>query len=265
MAANAAAAIARLGGEVELWTRVGGDDAGNAIRSALDSVGVDTTHVRTISSARSSTAAVIVDGRGERLIVGERDHAMPMDPNWLPLDQICRAGAVLSDSSWKEATLAAFGTARSLGVPTLIDIDLGAGVLRPELLRLTDYAIFSSAALGKFGHGNSREARLAGIAEYGVGHVGVTEGSGGYHWIEPDGNMRHQPAFAIDVIDTTGAGDAFHGAFAWALTHGLESARCALIATAVAALKCRRLGARSGLPTLRELEAFLVAQSHDDQ
>ncbi len=88
----------------------------------------------------------------------------------------------------------------------------------------------------------------------GVTHAGVTRGQQGYFWAGKDGETGHQPAFATEVVDTTGAGDAFHGAFAWALAQGRAAAECARIAAAVSALKCRRLGARSGLPTREELE-----------
>jgi sulfofructose kinase len=67
-----------------------------------------------------------------------------------------------------------------------------------------------------------------------------------------------QPAFSVAALDTTGAGDAFHGAFAWALAEGHPDQTCAALASATAALKCRRLGAREGLPTLSELEDFLA-------
>lgn len=261
MAANAAAAIARLGGHVALWSRVGGDASGRAIAQALAEVGVDTTWLRTFPAARSSTAAVIVDKSGERLIVSERDHAIPMDPGWLPLDRIDSAAAVLSDMSWKEATVTAFAAARAKGVATLLDIDLGAGVLLPEVLRLTDYAVLSAGALRKFTGSATREAGLARIAEHGVRHVGVTEGAGGYYWSEGGTVIGHQPAFLIEAVDTTGAGDAFHGAFAWALAQGFESAECARIAAATAALKCRRLGARAGLPSREEVDDFLVSET----
>ncbi len=100
MAANAAAAIARLGGEVELWSRTGGDSAGERIHKFLAADGVDIAYVRTYEHARSSTSAVIVDQNGERLIIGERDHAMPMDSSWLPLARIAGAAAVVSDLRW---------------------------------------------------------------------------------------------------------------------------------------------------------------------
>ena len=73
MAANVAATIARLGGLVELWSRTGADSAGERIHAFLQQEGVDIRHVRTYEGARSSTSAVIVDGKGERLIIGERD------------------------------------------------------------------------------------------------------------------------------------------------------------------------------------------------
>jgi sulfofructose kinase len=94
----------------------------------------------------------------------------------------------------------------------------------------------------------------------GVRHAGVTRGAGGYVWAGQDGKMGHQPAFELEVVDTTGAGDAFHGAFAWALAQGLPASECARVAAAVSALKCRGLGARSGLPTRAELDSFLAGR-----
>jgi sulfofructose kinase len=91
-----------------------------------------------------------------------------------------------------------------------------------------------------------------------VRHAGVTRGAEGYSWLAKNGASGFQPAYPADVVDTTGAGDAFHGAFAWALADGRSAQECARIAAAVAALKCRRLGARAGLPTRAELEDFLT-------
>jgi sulfofructose kinase len=260
MAANAAAAIARLGAPVELWSRTGDDAAGARIRALLEADGVDVSFVKVYAGARSSTSAVIVDKKGDRLVVGERDHAMSMDPGWLPLGRISGAAAVLSDLRWVEGTRAAFASARIQGVPTILDIDLGGGGQLAEFLALADYAIFSGPALDAFPTGEDDAQRLSGILAMGVTHAGVTRGAQGYFWAGSEGKSGHQPAFALEVVDTTGAGDAFHGAFAWALTRGCSARECARIAAAVSALKCRRLGARSGLPTRDELESFLSAQ-----
>jgi len=256
MAANAAATIARLGAPVELWSRTGADSAGKRIHALLEQEGVDIRYVRSYEGARSSTSAVIVDGKGERLIIGERDHAMSMDAGWLPLERIAGAAAVMSDLRWVEGTRAAFGAARAAGIPTLLDADLGGGGFLEEFLCLADYAIFSGPALDGFGSGGDTE-RLVRVLALGVKHAGVTRGSQGYTWVTRGGESGHQPAFATEIVDTTGAGDAFHGAFAWALARGNAAADCARIAAAVSALKCRRLGARSGLPTLEELNSFL--------
>jgi len=259
MAANAAATIARLGGLVELWSRTGADSAGERIHAFLEQEGVDIRHVRTYEGARSSTSAVIVDGKGERLIIGERDHAMSMDASWLPLERVAEAAAVVSDLRWVEGTRAAFTAARAAGVPTLLDADLGGGGSLDEFLCLADYAIFSGPALDAFAAGGSEQERLRRVVALGVRLAGVTRGAAGYTWASAEGQGGHQPAFATEIVDTTGAGDAFHGAFAWAVAQGHTLADCARIAAAVSALKCRRLGARSGLPTLEELNSFLKA------
>lgn len=260
MASNAAAAIGRLGAPVELWGHIGADDAGVKIRKFLEGEAVDVNCLKMYQGARSSTSAVIVDGKGERLIVGERDHAMPMDAGWLPLDRIIGAGAVLSDLRWVEGTLATFTEARVRGITTMLDVDLGGGDVVSQFLCMADYAIFSGPALDDFAPGPSDEQRLGRVLTAGAGHAGVTRGREGYSWASKDGTGGHQPAFRVDAVDTTGAGDAFHGGFAWALMQGCEQAECARIAAAVAALKCRRLGARSGLPTLAELKSFLATQ-----
>jgi sulfofructose kinase len=260
MAANAAAAIARLGGQVELWSRTGGDSAGERIHRFLAADGVDITYVRTFEHARSSTSAVIVDNKGERLIIGERDHAMPMDTSWLPFERIAGAAAVVSDLRWVEGTRDAFKEARTRGVPTLLDADLGGGGLLAEFLCLVDYAIFSAPALEAFAPGRDEHAQLEAVLAAGVRHAGVTRGAEGYAWLSKAGDAGYQPAFKAEIVDTTGAGDAFHGAFAWALADGRSPAECARIASAVAALKCRRLGARAGLPTRAELDEFLATR-----
>jgi sulfofructose kinase len=257
-AANAAAAISRLGGEAELWSRVGDDETGRKIVRSLDGAGVDTRHILLLKDTKTPTATVIVDGAGERLVVSEDDHVMPMSPDWLPLDRIASAGAVLSDLSWLEGTIAAFNQARADGVPTLLDVDLGGGPLLTQIVHLTDYVILSAPAFERFTSGADRNERLAGLIAGGARHAGVTLGAKGYSWKTEDGRERHQEAFPVDIVDTTGAGDAFHGAFAFALASGCSDEECARVGSAVAALKCRRLGARAGLPTLSEVDAFLL-------
>lgn len=257
MAANASVTIARLGGKAELWSRIGEDGPGAIIRAGLKLEKVDIRYVQGFDGARSSTSAIIVDGRGERLIVGQRDTGMPSGTSWLPMERVKEANVVLGDLRWLEGLRALFSAARREGVPTLLDADLGAREALPELLRMTDYAIFSAPALREFAPGECDEAKLQHVLTLGPLHAGVTLGGEGYLWRERGGGGR-TPGFEVGVADTTGAGDAFHGAFALLLAEGRPIPECARGACAVAAMKCTRLGGRAGLPTRKELEAFLA-------
>ena len=260
MSANAAATIARLGGRSELWSRVGDDDVGTKIRAGLKAAGVDVRSVQSFEDGRSSTSAIIVDDQGERMIVGARDINMPSGTSWLPLERIAGAGAVMADVRWLEGLRVAFSRARSEGIPTVLDADLGAREALSEVLALTDYAIFSAAALKDFAPDANTGARLKRVLDLGPKHAGVTLGAQGYRWRDADG-AGEQPGFKVDVVDTTGAGDAFHGAFTLALVDGRSIAECARYACAAAALKCTRLGSRAGLPTRAELDAFLAVNA----
>lgn len=257
MAANAAASIARLGGTVELWSRVGDDDAGVKIRRGLELSGVDVRYVQRFEEGHSSTSAIIVDGAGERLIVGARDVNMPSSTAWLPMERIAGASLVLADLRWLEAVRAVFQRARAEGVPTVLDADLGGREALSEILTLTDYAIFSEPALEDLLPGLEPRQRLEQVMLRGPHHVGVTRGAKGYLWLDTFGGGE-APAFKVDVADTTGAGDAFHGAFALMLAEAHPVADCARMASGVAALKCRRLGSRAGLPTRAEADDFLA-------
>jgi sulfofructose kinase len=260
MAANAAVAIARLGGKAELWSRVGDDAAAHSIRAGLKAEHVDVRWVQAFEGTRSSTSAIIVDDKGERLIVGQRDAGMPSGTSWLPLERIKAANAVLADIRWLEGVRIVFARARKDGVPTVLDVDLGAREVLSDLLRLTDYAILSEPALRDLVPGGNDAERLGAILALGPRHAGVTLGPAGYLWRERESG-GHAPAFPVSVTDTTGAGDAFHGAFALMLAEGRPVAECARLAAAAAALKCRRLGSRAGLPSRPELEAFTAASS----
>lgn len=259
MAANAAVAIARLGGKAELWSRTGDDAAGGTIRAGLKADRVDVRYLQSFEGARSSTSAIIVDDKGERLIVGQRDAGMPAGTSWLPLERVKDAGAVLGDLRWLEGLRAVFAEARKQKVPTILDADLGAREALSGVLKLTDYAIFSAPALREFAPAGDDADRLAHVLSLGSRHAGVTLGADGYLWRERDGGA-HVPAFSVSVTDTTGAGDAFHGAFALMLAEGSPTADSARIAAATAALKCTRLGSRGGLPTRAELDAFLAGK-----
>lgn len=257
MAANASAAIATLGGKVELWSRVGADDIGAKIKAGLKRAGVDIRYVETFEDGRSSNSAILVDHEGERLVVGARDINMPSGTSWLPLERVSAAPLVLADMRWLEGLRAVFERAKASDTPTLLDAELGAREALGDILSLTDYAVFSETALEEFLPNMDMQARLDRVLLMGPRHAGVTLGERGYVWRDTFGGGEC-PGFAVEVTDTTGAGDAFHGAFALMLAEGHPIADCARFACAVAAIKCTRLGSRTGLPDRRDAERFLA-------
>jgi sulfofructose kinase len=250
MAANAAAAAARLGAEVAFWGRAGDDSAGIVMRDELARARVDVTAFRLFEGARSSVSGIVVDARGERTIVNFRGADLPADPVWLPLDAVAGADAVLADPRWPEGALVLFRAARRHGVATVLDGDVAEAAVFEALLPWVDCAVFSAPGLaGLAAPAGDVEAQLRAARRHGCGLAAVTLGEHGMAWLDGAG-LHRLPAFAVDVVDTTGAGDVFHGALAFALGAGVPVAEAFEFSTVVAALKCRQAGGREGVPDL---------------
>ncbi|PWW00266.1 sulfofructose kinase [Hoeflea marina] len=248
MAATAAVAVARLGGHARFLGRAGADPEGRFMRDALEAERVDVSAFRLFEDGRSSISSVWVDRTGERRIVNFRGSGLPSDAGWLPLADIGRCGAVLSDPRWPEGTEAAFAAARAAGIPTVLDADMADADIFERLLPLTDHAIFSEPALHAFA---GPEDPLARVAAHGCRVTAVTRGGQGVDWIEA-GERHHADAFPVAAIDTTGAGDVFHGAYAFAIAARADSREAMSFAAAAAALKCTRPDGRSGIPNLQD-------------
>lgn len=255
MIGTALAAVARLGGRAECWSAVGADRLGDRIVEGLDREGVDTRGVVRVGDAVGPLAVVSIDGRtGDRWFPYWT--GMPEPGGGLgSLGRIRAAGCVLVDGKFIETALAAAGEARRLGVPVVGDYEHGGENVR-SLLPHTDYAIFSRDGIAPLG-GAGELARACGAArDLGAGRVIVTLGAEGLAWLDGD-VLGRMPAFDVDVVDTTGAGDVFHGAFCRAVTVGFAFGDALRFASAAAALSCRALGGRAGIPDRAELEAFL--------
>lgn len=253
-AANAAVAIARLGGEALLAARVGDDAVGASIVADLEAETVNCQLVRRFADATSSCSAVMVDDAGRRMIVNYLDPDLPTDPAWLSEGFPGGVAAVLADVRWPAGAQAGLARARELGVPGVLDADHpipkdGA------LLKAASHVAFSADGLSAFlGHAEL-QAGLAQIA----GELGtwccVTDGANGAY-IADGGAITHIPCPQVDAVDTLGAGDVWHGAFALALAEGQIEADAVRFANVTAALKCTRPGGRAGAPTRAEILAF---------
>jgi len=254
MAANASVAVAKLGASVAFWGRAGNDAAGHEMKSAFTAEGVDVENFRLFAEGRSSVSGVIVDSSGERQIVNFRG-LYPEAADWLPLKTVARASSVLADPRWVEGAATLFREARAHGIATVLDGDMADAEVFERLLPLTDHAIFSEPALSAFA-GSAKDESLAALARFGCRVIAVTRGEGGVSWYE-NGELHRLAAYAVDVVDTTGAGDVFHGAYALAIGAGLDVRAAMAFSAATAAMKCRHAGGRNGIPTINECLVFM--------
>lgn len=254
MAANASVAVAKLGASVAFWGRGGNDAAGHEMKSAFVSAGVNVENFRLFAEGRSSVSGIIVDSNGERQIVNFRG-LYPEAADWIPLEDVARASSVLADPRWVAGAATLFREARARGIATVLDGDMADAEVFERLLPLTDHAIFSEPALAAFA-GSAEDESLAALARFGCGVIAVTRGEGGVSWYE-SGRLHRQAAYAVDVVDTTGAGDVFHGAYALAIGAGLDVPAAMAFSAATAAMKCRHAGGRNGIPTINECLVFM--------
>lgn len=261
MAANAAAAIARLGGEAVFWGPTGADAVADAIRATLIAESIDAQGLRRFEGRTSSHSAVIVDDRGERLVVGYRGSALQAPADWLPLDQVERSAALLADVRWPEGALRALRAARNAGIPAILDGEIAAAETLETLTRAADHVIFSERGLEAYS-GHDSEGGLRRVLENGALMAAVTRGEAGVLWIEAaaPGDVLRCPAFPVATVDTLAAGDVSHGAYALALAEGQRIVEAIRFAAAAAAIKCSRPGGRSGAPARGEVEAFLASR-----
>ncbi len=255
MAGTAAVAVARLGGEALLCARVGDDPMAALVRAELEGYGVDCTLSVPVPGAATPTSAIMVDERGERMIVNYRDDDLHETPD---LSRTGSLDAVEADTRWHGGALEAMRLARARGIPGVLDVEapvLGHG---PEAIRLATHVAFAAPGLRSFvGAPNAPlEDALRLAATRTDAFVCVTDGGEGVLWLV-DGALQGLPAFAVDVVDTLGAGDIWHGAFALRLGLGDSEEAAIRFASAAAALKCTRFGGRAGVPRLSEVNTFL--------
>ncbi len=259
MALSAACAFAKLGGRAAIWARCGDDGPGQSAKVALEAEGLDVTGLRAVPGAASSQATVIVDARGERLVVPFHDPAVEAGAQWLPLQALQGADMLLCDVRWPEGAEAAMRGARAAGVPCMLDGEVAAPGVLERLVPLASHAVFSDAGLMAYTGLDDVEVALIEVARVHPGHVGATCGAGGYAWVQ-DGAVHRVPAPAVAVVDTLAAGDVFHGALALALTEGRAMADAARFACHAASLKCTRFGGRLGCPTRDEVAASMAGE-----
>lgn len=264
--ATACAAAARLGARVSYLGTCGNDLPAELKMHFLERCGVDTSHVLVRDEPEDMIIGVMVHAStGERVFAGLlRDHK-PLLPEELNRDFITSAQFLHLDGWHREAALAAAGWMHEAGKQVCFDAArTAAGTIREgahEVLATTDILICGSGfGLAATGLSDLWESGRA-LLDMGPRIVVQTEGEDGSYTTTADARF-HTPAFQVDVVDTTGAGDVFHGAYLVGMQHGWDLETVALFATAVSAQKCRRLGGRAGIPSFEETVAFLAERGH---
>jgi sulfofructose kinase len=261
--ATAMATCARLGLRATYIGAFGSDDLGELSRSSLTGVGVDISAARTVPRASNQFALILVDARtGERTVLWDRDPALATDPNAMPAGAVTSGRMLIVDCHETAASAQAARFARAAGIPTVADIEK----VRPgiaDLLQNIDAIImaqeFPSALTG---HEEQGRALRSIARDFNAPLVCVTLGpEGSLAWCH--GREIRTPGFPVPCVDSTGAGDAFRGAFAAAcLLFPHDDVEDVLTyANAVAALNCRALGSRGALPTRQEVDELLAARA----
>lgn len=260
MALAAACAFSKLGGSGKVWSRVGDDRLGVEAREMMLEEGLDVSGLHIVPGSVTSNVAIIVDSHGDRIVVPYHDPHADTSAAWLPLSSLAAVDMVHCETRWVEGAEAALRAARAMNILSMIDGDVAPLAVLRRLVPLADYAVFSDAGLLVYAECNDINRALLKVGAAHAGHVGASCGPDGYFWYE-DGQILHVEAPKVDAIDTLGAGDVFHGAFALAVLEGKTTVEAARFACVAASLKCTRFGGRLGCPTRSEVDAA-VAQMY---
>jgi sulfofructose kinase len=262
--ATALVACARLGWRTSYLGSFGGDEPGTLARDSLVAEGVDISRARIVAGATNQFAVILVDARtGNRTVLWHRHPDLDMDPSAVPADAVTSGRILIVDCYETAASTAAARFARQAGIPTVVDVERvrpGIDALLQQIDAIIAAEEFPPALTGHADLGRALEAMGR---EFSAPLVCVTLGEHG-SLARCNGREIRTPGYQVDCVDSTGAGDVFRGAFAAGCLRApdgqLEDVLC--YANAVAALNCRRLGARGGIAGPDDVERFMSAHSH---
>jgi sulfofructose kinase len=236
--------------------KVGDDHAASLHRAEFARLAVE-THLLTAPGCPSQQAFILVDDAGERTVLWKRDDRLALQPSDLCRDWILNARALHLDGHDTPAATLAATWARSAGIPVVADLDeLYPGV--DSLLPLIDFLITSRDIPGRIsGESDLRKSLPAVRSRYSSRLTAATLGPEGV--LAYDGGQFHYaPAFRVETVDTTGAGDIFHAGFIYGLLQGWPLPRQLEFACAAAALNCTGIGARGHIAPIAEIEHLIA-------
>jgi sulfofructose kinase len=249
------ATCAALGLRTAYVGAFGDDETGAGLREALERRGVDTRFC-VERGARNRSAVILVDERsGDRTVLWERDTGLNLRADEIPTDVIATARALHVDDTDRTATMAAARIARRAGVPVTSDFDQITAATS-ELLAAVSAPILAESMPGALTGEAELERALRALRRPEHQMICVTLGARGAMMLVGD-RIHHAPAFNVTVVDSTGAGDVFRGAFIVAMLRGDPPDQILRFANAAAALACTREGALDSVPSLDDVRSLL--------
>lgn len=256
--ASAMVACAKLGLRTKYVGTVGDDERGRIQLESLLNSGINLDHVQVRSNTPNQTAYIVIDrSTGERTVFWRRPEELRLDPSEITEEMIVSARLLHIDGHDTPAVERAARIARTHGIPVTVDVDtIYHGFDR--VLPYVDYLITSSEFPSRYTGENDPFKALAMIQqEYGMKLAGMTLGAQGC-LARVDGKFHYSPAYVVHCVDTTGAGDVFHGAFCYAVVRGLPLMDALDFSNAMAAMNCTAIGARGGIATLDQVRALMA-------
>ncbi len=254
--ATALVALSRLGIACRFYGIIGDDYAGDMIRKSLIEEGVDVAGLIKIEGILSQVAFIVIEkDTAKRTIFWRRHSGEALCSEEIIDNLLDGSDFLLLDGLMKEPSIYAAEKARALNIPVMLD----AGSARPGLLeiaQLSDYVVASEGFSKGNGWVHTPEALQKEKDKLGIKVLTITMGELGSITISDD-LVIEMPAFKVEAIDTTGAGDVFHGGYIYGLLQGWSLGETIKFATALAAMKCMSIGGRTGIPRLSEVMKFL--------
>lgn len=265
--ASAMVTCARLGLRARYIGTVGDDERGDIQMRSLESSGVELSCVQRRKNCGNQSAYIIIDqSTGERTVFWSRPDCLAISPEQITPDQIVCARLLHIDGHDTRAVEHAARIARQHGLPVTVDVDtIYPGFDR--VLPLVDYLIASSEFPSRWTRIEDPRRALEAIQrEYGMRMAAMTLGAHGSLALV-DNRFYYSPGFVVHCMDTTGAGDVFHGAFCYAVLNGMPVPDALDFSNAMAALNCTAVGARGGIAdaeATRELMRKAPRHVHPD-
>ena len=259
MTATAMAAVSRLGVNCAFFGNLGDDDTGRKILQGLIDEGINVDCVEMLPGYVNTVSYVLINSKtGSRTFLANKENTPAIELTDIRKQLIDNAEILHIDGGHYEDDIRIARYAREKGVTVSYDACRGDREIKNgcRLLPLCEIVITSADYPAKVCGKKTLEENMRELSKYGMKVLITTLGDKGCAALI-DNEIRYFDAYKVDVADTTGAGDVFHGAFVYGYYKGFSIEECIRFASATAALKCTKIGGRSGIPTADEVWQFI--------